>query len=107
MKLLNAAAIAAAALTLCACSMAPNVKLDAGKALLVAEASVDGANNTAKVIAASNPSVAKAKTVKAAIDAANPAVDAAHALYTKGDLGGAVTALQTAFTNIAIVEGAK
>lgn len=98
-----------AVLALWGCVTVPqNVQLPAGQALLVAEAGMDGANHAATVAATSGfLKGSNAATVKASIDAGNNAVSAAHTLYSKGDLVGTVSQLNTAMSDIASIQSAS
>lgn len=89
------------ALLLPGCALVPtSVQLPAGQALLVAESAADGVNRSAAIVAPLLHGAA-ATRVKACVDGTNNAVSAADALYAKGDIGGTVSGLNTAFSNIA------
>lgn len=95
------------ALTLTGCSTLDKVELPAGQALLVAEAATDGANHTATIAATSGLLKGDAaRKVKAAVDAGNNAVSAAHSLYAKGDIPGAIGQLNTALADVAAIQAA-
>lgn len=98
--------IIAAGASLASCALIPDkVSMPAAQGLLVAEAAVDGANHVATVAAQSGALKGpQALTVKHAVDAANNATTAAHDLYAKGDVSGAISQLHDVFDNIAVIQ---
>src|SRR4051812_38369438 len=80
-------AVIALVFSLGACASGQTLQMPAGKAMLVSEIAVDGANKAAKQAADANTCTGPcAVKLKAAIVKANTALDAAHTAYRAGQV---------------------